>query len=189
MAVCRGRRLRRRPCANGRYGGSEATEWYSAKQNKPSRSCNYVAPALLVTFGTKSNASAALITFHLHKRINYNYYSVKVYKAKIPQPYGYRNDTCDSWVEMRFFGHALRTTGGVGVRNDRVFTLVVINGRSGRGGKAVGPDGGTRSPKAYVRPYGVVFRTGCVGEAISFPLCERDRKPALPCPHHYARTR
>ena len=28
-----------------------------------------------------------------------------------------------------------------------------------------------------IRPYGLVFCTGCVGEAISFPLCQRDGKP------------
>ena len=37
-----------------------------------------------------------------------------------------------------------------------------------------------------IRPYGVVFCTGFVGEAISFPLCQRDGKPALPCPRSAA---
>ena len=37
-----------------------------------------------------------------------------------------------------------------------------------------------------IRPYGLVFCTGCVGEAISFPLCQRDGKPALPCPRSAA---
>ena len=43
-------------------------------------------------------------------------------------------------------------------------------GRSGRGGKAVGPDGGTRSPKAYVRPYRMMLTTGCVGDGFPVPF-------------------
>ena len=36
-----------------------------------------------------------------------------------------RTDKCDIRVGMRFFA-ALRMTGGVGVQNDRVFTLMIM---------------------------------------------------------------